>query len=356
MIESLYYIGIIQAVFAALLIFKKPNKSWADRLLVVWVLLVGVEMLYSLLNLTLVKGLPDIIIIPFAYGPFLYFYTLLQVNRYQKFPKTLLLHLLPVVIFAIIGICWQSPLDVTTIDFFKKGNLTILGTINFSCFIVSILYYWLKVLKLVKRYNLGYENLYSHESVQLRLSWVRTIALWILLSFLVSVLFYTMFSLKNIFPFNPIEIYHVGVVVFLFSITYFGVHQPATYQLQLKKQPKGKVDNAKENELIKQLHMLMQSKKPYLNGELTIKDVADDMDVNTVVLSNALNHHLNKNFFTFINEYRVKEAKERIKADPNKSLTLLSIAYDSGFNSKSSFNALFKKYAGTTPSQYQKNA
>lgn len=100
----------------------------------------------------------------------------------------------------------------------------------------------------------------------------------------------------------------------------------------------------------------MIQSKPYLDSELTIQDMADDMDIQVSEVSTALNQGMNKNFFTFINEFRVNEAKSRILDNKNKHLTLLAIGYDSGFNSKSSFNALFKKHTGVTPSQFKKQA
>jgi AraC-like DNA-binding protein len=58
------------------------------------------------------------------------------------------------------------------------------------------------------------------------------------------------------------------------------------------------------------------------------------------------------NFYNLVNEYRIKEVKDRLKSDKYKRLTILAIAYDSGFNSKSSFNTIFKEKTGQTPSEY----
>jgi len=66
----------------------------------------------------------------------------------------------------------------------------------------------------------------------------------------------------------------------------------------------------------------------------------------------VINEHMGMNFYNLVNEYRVNEVKERMKSEDMKQLTILAIAFDSGFNSKSSFNTIFKEKTGRTPSEY----
>ena len=99
----------------------------------------------------------------------------------------------------------------------------------------------------------------------------------------------------------------------------------------------------------------METEKPYLDGKLSLKKVATDLGISTNYLSQVINENLNKNFFDFVNEYRVEMVKEMIIDPSNKNYTLLAIAYDCGFNSKSSFNSIFKKHTGLTPTEYQKS-
>ena len=99
----------------------------------------------------------------------------------------------------------------------------------------------------------------------------------------------------------------------------------------------------------------MQIDKIYLDGKLSIQDVSDKLNIPRQYISEVLNEHMNTNFQDFINEYRVEEFVNRLKNDQNNNLTLLGIATDVGFNSKSSFNATFKKFKGLTPTQFKKN-
>ncbi|MFP4557367.1 MAG: helix-turn-helix domain-containing protein [Bacteroidales bacterium] len=353
---SIYHIGIAQAWFAALLVYRKPNKGSADNLLIVWLLVIGLEMLYSLLNLKYATWLPDLIIIPFSYGPFLYYYTKLLISKKPSFPKRIFVHLLPAYAFIFISIIWQKPIDIDAVNFLHKGAVTWLSVANFALFFISMLYYWLMVFRLIKNHNQTLSDHFSYRSDTIKLNWLRVIALWILGGFLGSALTFFVFFLRNIFPFNPIEIFHLGLLVFSFSISYYGIHQPVLYKREKQKRaPQKQVILKDENhETGERLKQLMLQGKPYLNSELTIQDLAEQLNESSSAISNYLNKDLGVNFFTYINGFRIEEAKLRLSDPEHKNDTLLGIAFDSGFNSKSSFNTLFKRSTGMTPSEYRK--
>ena len=96
----------------------------------------------------------------------------------------------------------------------------------------------------------------------------------------------------------------------------------------------------------------MKTEKPYLNSQLSISMLAEQIKIPSNHLSQIINEQEGKNFFEFVNNYRIEEVKQRIIENQDKKFTLLAIAYDSGFNSKSSFNRIFKKQEGLTPNQY----
>ncbi len=98
----------------------------------------------------------------------------------------------------------------------------------------------------------------------------------------------------------------------------------------------------------------MEKEKPFLDNQLSLRQLADDLEVNTNYLSQVINERHNKNFVEFINEYRVTALKEKLEDPDNRQFTLLSLAFDCGFNSKTTFNTAFKKITGLTPTQYLK--
>jgi len=105
-------------------------------------------------------------------------------------------------------------------------------------------------------------------------------------------------------------------------------------------------------ELLKYLEEVMETRTPFTDPELSLEDLASLIGISGPQLSEILNQHLGVNFSSYVNSWRIKMTKKRILAEPDSSI--LTIAFDSGFNTKSSFNAVFKKETGTTPTAYRK--
>jgi AraC-like DNA-binding protein len=156
----------------------------------------------------------------------------------------------------------------------------------------------------------------------------------------------------------------VASVAFFFVLGYFGFKQTAVFShLDLKvhgikkesptiSYERSGLTETQAQQYHKQLLSVMEEKKPYLTGELSAADLARQLGVSVNHLSQVLNMIQKQNFFDFVNSYRVKEVIEKMKDSKNHHLTLLALALDSGFNSKTSFNTVFKKFTGETPSKY----
>jgi AraC-like DNA-binding protein len=93
--------------------------------------------------------------------------------------------------------------------------------------------------------------------------------------------------------------------------------------------------------------------KMYRNPELTLTDLANHLGTNPSLLSKIINRSFSKNFNDYVNQYRVLEVKENLANPANAHLTIMSLAYDAGFNSKATFNRAFKKFTGDSPKTYQ---
>ncbi|HOU84157.1 MAG TPA: AraC family transcriptional regulator [Spirochaetota bacterium] len=96
----------------------------------------------------------------------------------------------------------------------------------------------------------------------------------------------------------------------------------------------------------------MDIEKPYLDPEFSIKDFSRQIDVSTHNISQLINDTFGKNFFNFVNDYRIDFAASII-SNTSKEINILRASLDSGFNSKSVFNTAFKKKFGMTPSHYR---
>lgn len=110
-----------------------------------------------------------------------------------------------------------------------------------------------------------------------------------------------------------------------------------------------------ELKLYFRLKSLMETEKPHLDPNLTLKSIADRLSTNTKYLSQVVNHHLGANFQNFLNGYRVAEAKEKIASGEFNNLTLFGIALQCGFKNKSTFYKVFKEVTGQTPREYLKH-
>ncbi|HMM17137.1 MAG TPA: AraC family transcriptional regulator, partial [Petrimonas sp.] len=108
------------------------------------------------------------------------------------------------------------------------------------------------------------------------------------------------------------------------------------------------------NDCAEKISHFVETEKAYLNPDLSLPQLAETLDVPSHHLSRVINDQFGVNFFNFINRYRIEEVKAKIGNPEFQNLSILGIAYDSGFNSKSAFNRVFKKMEGMTPSEYRK--
>jgi adenylate cyclase len=130
---------------------------------------------------------------------------------------------------------------------------------------------------------------------------------------------------------------------------------PITGSEASKKYKKTGLTREQSREILVNLNNNIKQQELFLNPQLTLSDLAESIDVSTNIVSQALNENLEKNFYEYINSFRLEHFIELFKNPKYKQFTMLSIAYESGFNSKSTFNAFFKKSMGKSPSDYFKN-
>jgi len=122
----------------------------------------------------------------------------------------------------------------------------------------------------------------------------------------------------------------------------------------LKKYEKSNLTPERADEYLQRLLSCMETEKPYTKGDLTMQKLAEMLAIPANHLSQLINERLEQNFFDFINTYRVREV-QRLFADPAKQhYSLLAFAEEVGFNSKSTFNSVFKKHTNMTPSEFRR--
>ncbi len=139
---------------------------------------------------------------------------------------------------------------------------------------------------------------------------------------------------KEIYPFAPQELAEIEAII---------QEKPVIHSSN------SSVDEAQKGQLLR----LMEDKKPYLDSELSLPKLAQLMHCSTHELSYLINQGFERNFYQFINTYRIEESK-RMLSDPNlEHLTILAIGFEAGFNSKTTFNTTFKQLVGMSPVEFR---
>lgn len=202
---------------------------------------------------------------------------------------------------------------------------------------------------------------FSANTEGINLNWLEYIILVILTVNIIYVVYNLFYDPKSLNFF--INTVFLSVI---YCVGYYSLKQKEIYPLEEKQREELISIDSTDSEEVKrklipdedlikiktQLEETMEIQKPYLDSELNLIKLAEMVSVSTHHLSYVINTGFQKNFFQYVNEYRVQYAQTLLK-DPNSKLSILGIAYESGFNSKTSFNTTFKKLTGQTPSEFK---
>ena len=150
---------------------------------------------------------------------------------------------------------------------------------------------------------------------------------------------YFLLAQKEVYPYEEQELADISVII--------------EEDTQMKQKPTTqRFGDDQLNQHKARLINLMQSERIFLDNELSLPQLAKAMEISIHDISYLLNKGFDKNFFQFINAYRVAEAKQLMLSDKYHHLNILGIAYSAGFNSKTTFNTAFKKETGLSPGQF----
>jgi len=382
-----YITGIVIAFFLAGLLLSKKNKSLADKLLSVWLCIMGLHLTLFYFVFTgkalqypwlLGWELP----LPFVHGPFLLLYSAALVNRLPVNRKWSLLHFLPVAITYLYLIKFFVLSAEQKIYVYQNKGIgyETFSLISLIGIIISGIAYiiWSNLLLIQHRKSIL--NQFSSTD-KINLKWLQY------LSFGIGVIWLAVIAGTD-------ELIYTAVVLFILFMGYFGIKQvgiftesaPQKIKEELKSEvpveeiqfnqplkpsaePEATIDPIVEitdkrkysrsgltgdmaESLHKELVQLMDREKVYSESELSLAQLAKRLGVHPNYLSQVINEKEGKNFYDYINTLRIEEFKRLIANQANQRFTILSLAYEVGFNSKSSFNRYFKKETSKSPSEY----
>ncbi len=247
---------------------------------------------------------------------------------------------------------------------------------NYSFVFVSLanlycIFYLVKILLLIKKNRINVDNYYSSNSGKL-LEWLTPIVYCLLVIFVVDQvwgLLYQFFGLKISYLYRPMVMFYIAQsavdTLFTYWMAFFGIRQ--YYIIFNKPTEITKVNNQSEEQanvsqieheyelVYERLLEVINDSKCYTNEELTIVDLADLVSIHYRKLSKIINQEAGVNFNTFINKYRVEEAKNIMNENNRQGgLTLDVVGQEAGFKSRSSLYAAFKKFEDKTPAKFMK--
>jgi AraC-like DNA-binding protein len=361
----LTYAGIVQGLFVVMLLTNTNIKKSRANLFLSILLL---SLSFSIAHIFFAGKVLDHLSAEvytlgdptfFLIAPLLWFYTKELIGERVRLSGKLVIHFLPFLIIIFLSLTLRSLDPASAFIQFLDRNHRLVNVIfwvtvvaQFSSYQFSMRKKWITYQEFIKQ-EISYK-----EGVDI--SWVRF--------FMIVFLLINVFFLFSLFAAIHLEngSWLPRTTALIFSLSIFALGYKGILQKELfKKNEPTRLDiveplpnalvNKPDPELIGRLLNYMIEKKPYLDSELTLSSLAKNLSISRSQLSILINEGIGDNFYDFVNKYRVDEVK-RLLIDPQvKNYNLLGIALEAGFKSKSTFNLIFKRFTGLTPTEYRKN-
>lgn len=368
------------SLFLSGLVFLKKNKKYSDYLLGYWFLFTAFHMFllyiqyYNAEHDFPYPALIGIDISLIVVHPIWIFIYILSYIRPNTRSFKILWHLLPVVVVNLVLLkTYYLRSNAEKIESLKsafQGTGYIDQEIELSAFIViSIAFaYLLASFWLLWRHRRNVKDHYSTIEGK-DLKWLQILLYGIAVVIIVNTLLEWIRNYMDIFPPNLGN--YIGLIFILIGISFVGIkgirqtsvfvdydsfisskeHKEDHVHYDDNNNHKSSAHDSSDKDY-EDLVKYMEHYKPFTDIDLNLFKLAELTDLRSRYLSQLINQKSGKNFFDFVNSYRIKEFKSRVRQPENKHYTLLSIAFDCGFNSKATFNRVFKNQTGYTPSEF----
>ncbi|MGJ8662071.1 MAG: helix-turn-helix domain-containing protein [Marinicella sp.] len=374
--EIIFVLAAAQAFFLTALNTTKKHRVKADRILSLWLFLLGLHLLINALYLQF--NWQNFLLLnfsagfPFIQGPMLFLYIRTLTAVEARIKAIDVLHFFPIVGFFLYQILVLNGYSLAEGGEQKFQHIFSMPVIFNVLLLTSVPVYSLLSLNILKKYQQTLLERFA-EVETINLNWLKILTKGLLAIWLVVLILFVYVRFYSDQQQNPIgHVLFMAVAVYLYVIGYFGLTQTNMFigdivvvgnkltEKDIAEPHNEKVKYLKSSltqddiELIgAQLTEYMQQHNPHLDDGITLYSLAQQLDVSAHHLSQVINERSQQNFFEFINAYRIETVINKIKHPDFVDTSLLNLAFESGFGSKSTFNRLFKKHTGLTPSEFR---
>jgi len=365
-------IGVILSSFLLTLLIFKKKKNKADYVLLPYIGLSILHQLFFYLDYSvaihaneLIWGLGNGLIL--LEGPLFCFYIYSLTNNSYLSKKAYFINISPFLVYGVFYFYYFYTVFPNTNTQIYNGfiyindQLSIVWLTFAVAFILTGPIYLLWFYRMLKSYDANLkQQVSSYEKMNRK--WVRALFMIYITSLSIILLSYFASIMSPTIPTAVFQLsYRVIYVIGILLIAFIALKDTTIFSNivfedgSTKRYKNSKIDSDKKELLNTKLIDYMSVEEPYLEPRLTLKQLSIELEMSAHILSQIINEVHSQNFYDFVNSYRVKHLKELLDDKQYKTKTLLAIALESGFNSKATFNTVFKKLTNQTPSEYIKN-
>jgi AraC-like DNA-binding protein len=359
--------------FLALLIWHKHHAILANRMLSLFMLLYSLVVLHNLaFELGAYKLPTRYVLVPigiiYVLSPWLYLYGRYLIAPRHAFSRKHLLHFLPFLVFelSLLPLFIRPELAGSLQLHPGAENMPPIFLVYNALLILQAAFYLILIIRLIRAFHHDLKEV-AASIEKVKLNWLLTITL--MLAATLAVFFFENILLAFGINLSNFNLSTALMALYVIALGYLGMLKSDLFsasravrdveELAEKTAPAGGryeksgLDPARAAALLNRLVHIMEEEKTFTDNELTLGELAARLSVSPHNLSEILNTQVGKNFYDFVNGYRIEQVKHDL-ADPAKQhLKILAIAFDAGFNSKAAFNTIFRAATSLTPSAYR---
>lgn len=366
--------GILQSVIlAGILVFYRKGNRTANRLLALFIFVCSLHFSWGLvIDTNLGDIFKPVLWFPYSYllaiGPLLFFHTRALTASNFRIGLNELMHFLPVVAEVLIQFFFiRKSIQNNVVHYAVPGFLWF-RIIELFGTAASILFYGKQSLALIRIHEARMLENFSNQK-DITLSWLFKLIKYVRVLWIFWLAFELSFNLFLQFQMHFIPVYlllYILLGIVTYSNYWIGIQALNKSEVLMEKglmslpaeNPNvySRLSKAETNGYADALKQLMQKEKLYLHETLSLRTLAHRLQLDPNLVSYLLNTILQRSFYDYVNEYRIEEVKRKMEDPAYAHLKIVEIAYECGFNSKATFNRVFKKLTGKSPSEYKKGS